>query len=103
MDPSPSGPSRSPSSSEEKRAALVNLLDEMIRCRNDICSEHALNVDHAHCIGCVLVMKHMQDNFPGMKYGTIEQWAEEAAFCHRHEREIMADFLISRGLGGAQT
>jgi len=92
-----------PSKSPEKSKLLAPILDEMIQNRNLICSEHALNVDHGHCIGCVLVMKYMKDNFPDMQYGTMEQWAEESAFCGRHEREIFSDFLISRGLGDKTT
>jgi hypothetical protein len=69
----------------------------MIEERNVICTEHALNVDNKHCIGCLLVMKYMEEHHPKMVYGTIEQWAVEAAFCARHEREIMADFMRRRG------
>ena len=89
-------------SQSDKKSVLGPLLDEMIQHRNLICSENALNVDHGHCIGCLLVMKYMQDNFPTMQYGTIEQWAEESAYCSRHEREIFADFLLQRGLGGSK-
>ena len=72
---------------------LGPFLDRMIQYRNTICNEHALNVDHRHCIGCSLVMQHMQENFPKMVYGTDQQWIEEAAFCARHEREIFREFF----------
>jgi len=69
----------------------------MIEYRNSICNEHALNIDHRHCIGCMLVMKHMKENHPDMVYGTEKQWIEEAAFCARHEREIFDEFFRQEG------
>lgn len=94
MDPSPSA--ASPSPSEDPRDELQRFLDDLIEDRNAVCTENALNVDNKHCIGCMLVMKYMQEHHPNMVYGTIEQWAVEAAFCARHEREIMANFIKSR-------
>jgi hypothetical protein len=70
----------------------------MIARRNEVCQEYALTINHQHCIGCMLVLEHMQRNHPEMKYGTVEQWVEESAYCGRHEREIFREFLRSKGL-----
>lgn len=79
----------------ESGDTLGDFLDRMIQHRNSVCYEHALNVDHRHCIGCVLVMKHMQENFPNMQYGTEEQWVQESAFCALHERELFREFFAA--------
>lgn len=73
--------------------SLLGFLERMIEYRSSICHQHAIDIDHQHCIGCVLVMEHMQKNFPQMAYGTEEQWVEEAAFCQIHERDIFAEFM----------
>ena len=78
---------------------LALLLDEMIAARNAVCQEHALTVDHKHCIGCTLVMDYMQKHHPNLQYGTQQQWIEESAFCALHERQMFEDFLRSRGVG----
>lgn len=85
-------PSKSPS-------PLAALLDEMIAARNAVCQEHALTVNHKHCIGCVLVADYMKTHHPNLQYGTQDQWVEEAAFCALHERKMFEDFLKAKGVG----
>ena len=70
----------------------------MIARRNEICREYALGVDHKHCVGCMLVLKYMEDNHPGTEYGTQDQWLQETAYCQLHEREIFKQFLIEQGI-----
>lgn len=77
---------------------IDSLLDEMIAWRQAVCFEHALTIDHKHCIGCTLVMEHMQKNHPSMEYGTEDQWVQESAFCALHEREIFKEFLRTKGI-----
>lgn len=77
---------------------IDSLLDEMIAFRQQVCTEHALTIDHKHCIGCLLVMDHMQKNHPNMVYGSEDQWVQESAFCAWHEREIFKEFLRQRGI-----
>lgn len=78
------------------------VIDAFLQARTVVCHEYAMTVDHQHTIGCLLVMKHMKDNHPNMKYGTQAQWTEEAAFCQRHEREIFKRTLLER-LGEEKT
>ena len=76
--------------------AFDELIDSFMLERASVCHEYALDLNHQHTIGCVLVMKHMKDNHPDLKYGSRAQWEEEAAFCLRHEREIFKRFLLEK-------
>jgi hypothetical protein len=82
-----------PSPSSPGKARLEDFLHGLVAHRNQVCHENAITIDHKHCIGCVLVMRHMQDNHPGMEYGTEAQWIEESAFCAMHEVDLMRDFI----------
>ena len=81
---------------------LHAFLEELLLYRNEVCYEHALTIDHKHTIGCTLVMKHMQATHPNLEYGTEAQWAEEAAYCLCHERDIIAEFLAKKGSEGVR-
>lgn len=94
--PSGDSPARAPDPQDA-------LIEEMIQYRQAICMEHAINADHHHCIGCKLVMDHMQQNHPAVKYGTADQWVLEAAYCSLHERDIVKEFLRRKGVDFVQT
>lgn len=94
--------SSGPAPSSPGRTSLGGFLEELLLYRNSVCYDHALTIDHKHTIGCTLVMKHMQEHHPGMEYGTESQWAEEAAYCLCHERDIIAEFIAKKGAEGVR-
>ena len=85
-----------PNLPEVQLSEFDSLIDAMIAERMRVCHEYSLDVNHRHTIGCVLVLQHMKENHPHLNYGTQAQWDEEAAFCARHEREILKRFLVER-------
>lgn len=87
----------SPHQSSDPKTALI---EEMLLFRNAVCHEHALTINHNHCIGCALVMEYMEKNHANIEYGSQHQWEIESAFCLMHERDIIKDFLERKS--GAQ-
>ena len=97
---SPTAPSDPPdgslSRSEDKTDSYI---EDMLQWRNAVCHEHALTINHTHCIGCELVLRYMQKEHPNVEAGTQKQWELEAAFCLIHERDIIKEFIRSRSKG----
>lgn len=81
---------------KQSQQKFDELLNEMIIQRMEVCSHYGIKASHRHTIGCTLVLQYMKEHHSDVEYGTQKQWELEAAFCVRHERELMKRFLLER-------